>query len=115
MQRVCIFSVLAMIGCAASPTPAPETATTVPAVSSASSASSASLEKSADSGQVDRVGSTDGALAPDGTNDWGFVAKTDGPISALFLVVVDESGKPSGTFQADTLVGAAESPPELGA
>lgn len=73
------------------------------------------LEKSPDSGTVDRVGTSDGALAPDGTNDLAFVTRTDGPVSALFLVAVDADGKPAGTFQADTLVGAAESPAELGA
>jgi hypothetical protein len=39
----------------------------------------------------------------------------DGPIATLFLVGVDESGKPTGAFQADTLVGESESPTELGA
>lgn len=73
------------------------------------------LQKSADSGQVDRVGPRDGALAPDGTNDLGFVSELQGPISALFLVAVDDAGKPSGAFQADTLIGDSASPEELGA
>lgn len=78
-------------------------------------AASASLEKSPDSGQVDRVGPDDGALKPDGIKDLSFVVKVDGPVSAMFLVAVDDHGKPTGDFQADTLVGAMESPKELGA
>jgi len=95
-----------MIGCAsgrpANPSPAAQGGTTT-------------LEKAPESGQVDRVGPQDGALKPDGTNDLAFVSQLDGPISALFLVGVDDSGKPTGAFQADTLVGATESPAELGA
>jgi hypothetical protein len=79
------------------------------------SAGTITLEKSPDSGQVDRVGPSDGALSPDGTNDLAFVAQADGPIAALYLIAVDDSGKPTGTFQADTLVGESESPAELGA
>jgi hypothetical protein len=105
----------AAISCAGNPpvaqVPADRPAPAVAALSPAS----ISLEKSPDSGNVDRVGTNDGALAPDGTNDLAFVARTDGPVSALFLVAVDAEGKPAGTFQADTLVGAAESPAELGA
>jgi len=108
MRAICFWAVIAMTGCA-STQPAkieeqPTQAATTP-----------TLEKSPDSGQVDRVGPSDGALDPDGTNDLGFITRIDGPISALFLLAVDESGKPTGTFQADTLVGHAESPPELGA
>ncbi len=60
------------------------------------------------------MGPTDGALTPDGRNDLGFAIQTEGPIAALFLVAVDETGKPNGTYQADTLIGQAESPRELG-
>jgi len=109
MRTACLLVVIGMLGCAANPSAPVESGT--PAASGAS----VTLEKSADSGQVDRVGPTDGALAPDGTNDLGFVAQVDGPVAALFLVAVDETGKPTGTFQADTLVGQSESPAELGA
>jgi hypothetical protein len=108
MRKFGLLSIWAMVGCAASPPPVPETATPV------AEPATPTLEKSADSGQVDRIGASDGALAPDGTNDLGFVATADGPIAALFLVAVDDSGKPSGAFQADTLVGEAPSPAELG-
>jgi hypothetical protein len=108
MRIACALVVMGMIGCAGSPTATPSSG-------SAASGSAPTLEKSPDSGQVDRVGPSDGALGPDGTNDLAFVAQADGPISAIFLVGVDDGGKPTGTFQADTLVGATESPPELGA
>lgn len=100
----------ATFGCAGSPPPVPESAP----VAAAAPTAVPTLAKSADSGQVDHVGPSDGA-GPDGTNDVGFVATVDGPISAVFIVGVDAEGKPTGTFQADTLVGSAESPPELGA
>lgn len=75
----------------------------------------ATLEKSPDSGQVDRVGAADGSLGPDGTNDLSFVSETEGPVAAMFLVSVDRGGAPTGQYQADTLVGQVESPRELGA
>ncbi len=72
------------------------------------------LERSPDSGQVDRVGADDGALHPDGVKDLAFVAQVDGPISAVFLVSVDEHGKATGQYQADTLVGDQAGPADLG-
>jgi hypothetical protein len=108
MRTACFLLVLGMVGCAGSPTPAVEGGVVAPP------SGSATLEKSPDSGQVDRVGPSDGALTPDGTNDLGFVARIDGPVAALFLVAVDDAGKPTGTFQADTLIGESESPAELG-
>ena len=74
----------------------------------------ATLEKSPDSGQVDRVGPGDGALKPDGVKDLAFVTQVEGPIAALFLVSVDEQGKPTGQFHADTLTGQDEGPRLLG-
>jgi hypothetical protein len=82
---------------------------------SAATAEAGSLERASDSGQVDRVGASDGALQPDGTNDLGFLATFEGPVVAAFLVTVDEKGTPDGRFQADTLVEQDESPKELGA
>jgi len=73
------------------------------------------FDKSPDSGKVDRIGSQDGELAPDGTNDLAFVTKATGPIAAIFVATVDASGTPTGEYQADTLVGNVESPKELGA
>jgi len=107
MRATFVLVVLGLIGCAGSP-PANVGEPTA-------SGGTITLEKSPDSGQVDRVGPSDGALSPDGTNDLGFVTQVDGPIAALFLVAVDDSGKPTGTFQADTLIGESESPAELGA
>jgi hypothetical protein len=74
-----------------------------------------SLEKAPDSGKVDRIGAADGSLKPDGVNDLSFVAEVDGPVAAIYLVSVDEKGTPNGQYQADTLVGQAETPKELGA
>jgi len=82
---------------------------------SSPSTTRATIERAADSGQVDRVGAADGALSPDGNMDLSFHCIVDGPVTALFLVTVDEAGTPTGAFQADTLTGAAESPRELGA
>jgi hypothetical protein len=107
MRAIGVLVVLGAIGCASSPP-----ANVSPA---AGSTDAITLEKSSDSGKVDRVGPSDGALTPDGTNDLAFVSQVDGPIAALFLVGVDEAGKPTGAFQADTLVGESESPAELGA
>jgi len=107
MRTTFVLVLLGVFGCAAAPPPT--VAEPLP------QAATISLQKSADSGIVDRVGLTDGALSADGTNDLGFSIQVHGPIAALFLVAVDESGKPNGTYQADTLVGQAEGPPELGA
>lgn len=92
-----------------------ESASVTPTKVGTSETASASLKKLPDSGQVDRVGPDDGALKPDGIKDLSFVVKVDGPVAAMFLVAVDDQGKPTGDFQADTLVGANEGPKELGA
>ena len=107
MRTAFLMVVLTVLGCAGN---APSEAATP----LADAASGPKLEKSSDSGQVDKVGPSDGALAADGTNDLGFVVDFEGPATAIFLVGVDESGAPNGAYQADTLVGAAESPKELG-
>jgi hypothetical protein len=116
MQVASLLVLTVTLGCAASPPPGPADAQTAPSTPAASAAmpTAPTLEKSADSGQVDHVGPSDGA-GPDGTNDLGFVTTVEGPLAAIFIVGVDDAGKPTGTFQADTLVGATESPPELGA
>ena len=102
---------VAVMGCAGSAPPEAAAATSeVEAL-----AAPPLLDKAADSGQVDRVGPSDGALTPDGEKDLGFVVQFEGPASALFLVGVDDSGAPTGTFQADTLIGDSEGPKELGA
>jgi len=101
---------LVVVGCAGSPV----TESVLPTPSGVAAAEP-KLAKAADSGQVDKVGPSDGALSPDGVNDLGFVVDFQGPASALFLVGVDDAGAPTGSYQADTLVGDAESPKELGA
>ncbi len=63
---------------------------------------------------MDKVGTRDGALAADGAVDLVFTADVQGPLVALFLVSVDEKGRPSGQFRANTLIGAEEAPEELG-
>lgn len=54
--------------------------------------------------QVDRVGSTDGALVPDGARDGVFRIPVQGPLTALLLVMITSSGTPLPQ-QWDTLVG----------
>ena len=94
-------------------TPPPSTPT--PALGpAAASAINATLEKSPDWGQVDRVGPDDGALWPDGVKDFSFVTQVEGPITAVFLLSVDDQGAPTGQFQADTLVGDQRGPAALG-
>ena len=107
MRRLGSLLPLVMLSCAGNPPPAPEAAVAPGAVPT--------LEKAPDSGQVDRVGASDGALGPDGTNDLGFVTTFEGAVAAIFLVGVDDNGAPLGSFQADTLTGEVESPQELGA
>ena len=46
--------------------------------------------------------------------DLAFTSEIEGPISALFLVTVDDQGKPTGQFHADTLTGQDEGPRLLG-
>jgi hypothetical protein len=94
---------------------APAMPATTPSSVVAATTTGATLEKSPDSGQVDRVGPDDGALRPDGVKDLSFVTQVDGPIAAVFLVSVDDKGAPNGQYQADTLVGDVTSPTELGA
>lgn len=90
---------------------------TPPAASPASpgvaATSGATLERSPDSGQVDRVGADDGALRPDGVKDLSFVTQVEGPIAAFFLASVDDQGAPTGQYLADTLVGDQPGPREL--
>jgi hypothetical protein len=115
MRRlVCLSALVVTVACGGNQAAVPRAADGLESPATAAPAS-ITLEKSPESGAVDRVGTNDGALAPDGTNDLVFVARADGPVSALFLVAVDADGKPAGTFQADTLIGTAESPAELGA
>jgi hypothetical protein len=93
-----------------------EGATAPPVTAPAPSLTGAmTLERSPDSGQVDRVGADDGALHADGVKDLSFVMQVDGPLVSVFLVSVDDQGKPTGQYQADTLVGDAIGPAELGA
>lgn len=101
------LSVTTMMMACAGPPP-PSTASTPPSVTAAT------LDRARDSEQVDRVGPEDGALRPDGIRDFSFTTRVDGPVAAIFLVTVDEHRVPDGKFQADTLVGDAASPPELG-
>ncbi len=92
-----------------------EGATAAPAAAPSPALSAAmTLERSPDSGQVDRVGADDGALHADGVKDLSFVTQVDGPLVSVFLVSVDDQGKPTGQYQADTLVGDQAGPPELG-
>ena len=46
-------------------------------------------------------------------NDLAFALSTDGPIKAILLVAVDGTGRSSGRYQADTLIGDQEVPKEV--
>ncbi|MFO0740467.1 MAG: hypothetical protein U0270_31510 [Labilithrix sp.] len=67
----------------------------------------------AKSGQVDKVGTKDGAYAPDGVKDIVFEAELDGPAMAIAVMSVDDKGEPNGAFSADTYVGTQPIPPEV--
>ncbi len=63
---------------------------------------------SPESFQVDRVGSGDGSLDPDGVPDAVFHATVDGPVNAVVLLALDSTGHPVG--QWDTLTGGDKLP-----
>ena len=65
------------------------------------------------SGKVDKVGEKDGAFKPDGVKDLVFEVEWEGPAAAFFLASVDADGNPTGDFDADTMTGSQEFPPEL--
>jgi len=110
-----LFSFLFACGACGGEAAAPPSAPASPGLAPSVTAGVMTLERSPDSGQVDRVGADDGALYPDGVKDLAFVVQVEGPLTSLFLVSVDEQGKPTGLYQADTLVGDALGPVELGA
>lgn len=64
------------------------------------------------SGKVDKVGTRDGALGPDGVKDLVFEAELEGAAIALMVVSTDASGKPNGKLTADTFVGTQLPPSE---
>lgn len=107
MRILSAFVVAFLIGCGGAPaesTPPPATPAPFKAIT---------LEKAPDSGQVDKVGETDGALKSDGVNDLAFALSTDGPVKAIFLVAVDANGRSNGRYQADTLIGDEEVPKDV--
>jgi hypothetical protein len=64
--------------------------------------------------RVDKVGTRDGDLHPDGSLDLVFTATTQGPIGAIFVYECDAQGNPVAGLLADTIIGANDVPPELG-
>lgn len=64
------------------------------------------------SGKVDKVGTKDGALGPDGVKDLVFDVELEGAAIALMVVSTDASGKPNGKLAADTFVGTQLPPSE---
>ena len=72
------------------------------------------LQVAQESLQVDKVGPSDGMLAPDGAKDLVFTAQVTGPITVLYLVSSWPNGNPNGNFQANTLVGDQPAPKEFG-
>lgn len=73
----------------------------------------AKLDLAPDFMKVDKVGFNDGDLKSDGANDAAFVVNLEAPVSALFVVVTNAEGEPTGEYQADTLVGQEPEPKEL--
>ena len=108
-MRILAGLVVASLAFACGGQPEPVT----PAASAPAPFKAITLEKAPDSGQVDKVGEKDGALKPDGVNDLAFALSTDGPIKAILLVAVDGTGRSSGRYQADTLIGDQEVPKEV--
>ena len=68
---------------------------------------------SPDSGKVDKVGGSDGALKPDNAPDLVFNADVEGPIAAVFLISTDAKGDPNGEYQADSITGLDELPKDF--
>jgi hypothetical protein len=64
---------------------------------------------------VDKISMRDGNIHPDGNRDLVFTGTVEGPINALYLVTVDETGHPIHGFRADTISGHEELPQELSA
>ncbi len=100
---------------------APGSASAAPASASASAsatpaapkASFVSATRSAQSGKVDKVGERDGDFKPDKIKDLVIDVELDGPAVALFLASTDKEGTATGDFEADTLVGNQEFPPDI--
>ncbi len=110
-----IACVLAGCGGSEPAAKAPDPTTTGGAAASSTTGGGAvtSFAKAADSLKVDKVGGSDGALAPDGNMDAAFTAEVEGPLAALVVVSVDAQGNPTSDFQTDTLVGDQKLPAEL--
>lgn len=69
--------------------------------------------RAATSGKVDKVGEKDGAYKADGVKDLVFDVEFEGAAAAFFIASVDDSGAPTGDFDADTLTGSQQFPAEL--
>jgi hypothetical protein len=108
-----VFGLLALLaGCgnSAPPPAAPapsSSASTMPTRVTAFAVSNDNL-------RVDKVGSQDGQLNPDGSPDLVFTATTEGPIRAIFVYECDAQGNPAAGLRADTVIGTKDVPPELG-
>jgi hypothetical protein len=103
--------------------PAPQTAANASSSTAASTASTPagasagggirSLTVSPDSGKVDKVGGSDGALKPDGSPDIVLTADLDGPVASIFLISTGANGEPNGDYQADTITGLDQLPKDF--
>jgi len=69
----------------------------------------------ANSGKIDKIGTKDGNLKPDGLKDLVFDAEFEGAPIAFMIVSSDKAGEPNGEFSADTFVGDQQLPSELAA
>ena len=69
--------------------------------------------RAAASGKVDKVGEKDGIYKADGVKDLVFDVEFEGAAAAFFIATVNDSGEPTGDFDADTLTGTQAFPAEL--
>ena len=71
------------------------------------------FEKSKENLKVDKVGSKDGELEPDGVADMVYEVDIEGPADGVFVISTDDRGNPNGELAADTLVGKEPLPSEV--
>jgi hypothetical protein len=92
---------------------APSASASASAGPAAPKASFVSAARAPTSGKVDKVGERDGDFKPDKVKDLVIDVEYDGPAVAFYLASTDKEGTPTGDFEADTLVGNQEFPPEI--
>lgn len=69
---------------------------------------------SAESLHIDKVGMRGGAVRPDGSLDFAFTMRINGPARVLYLSTANEKCEAQGGFRATTASGDEPAPAELG-